>query len=41
MFAHVHEKGFRGVFGMEHGNAQGGKEGERALIEAYRAVDIG
>lgn len=36
---HIHGKGFRGVFGMEHGNARPGAEGERALIAAYREVD--
>lgn len=39
VFRHIHGKGFRGVVGMEHGNAEGGKEGERKLIERYRAAD--
>jgi hydroxypyruvate isomerase len=39
IFKHVHEKGYKGVWGMEHGNAKGGKEGELALIKAYREVD--
>lgn len=39
VFGHIHERGFDGVLGMEHGNARPGKEGERALIEAYREVD--
>ena len=39
LFKHIHEKGFTGVIGMEHGNALPGKEGELALIEAYAAVD--
>jgi hydroxypyruvate isomerase len=39
VFKHIHGKGFTGVVGMEHGNAKPGKEGERALIEAYRACD--
>ena len=39
IFKHIHGKGFKGVMGMEHGNAKPGKEGERALIEAYRKVD--
>ena len=39
VFRRIHEKGFTGIVGMEHGNAEGGKEGERKLIEAYRAVD--
>lgn len=40
VFKWIHEKGFTGVMGMEHGNAKPGKEGELALIEAYRKVDI-
>ena len=39
VFKHIHEKGFTGVMGMEHGNAQPGKEGEQALIDAYMASD--
>lgn len=39
LFKHIHEKGFTGVLGMEHGNMMPGKEGEAALIEAYRHVD--
>lgn len=39
VFAHILKKGFTGVMGMEHGNAKPGKEGERALIEAYRSCD--
>ena len=41
VFKHIHEKGFKGILGMEHGNMQAGKEGEVALLEAYRSVDIG
>jgi hydroxypyruvate isomerase len=39
VFQHVHAKGFRGIAGMEHGNSQPGRAGERAVIDAYRAVD--
>jgi hydroxypyruvate isomerase len=39
VFKHIHDKGFTGIMGMEHGNSQPGKEGEVALIEAYAAVD--
>ena len=39
VFRHLHGKGFAGIVGMEHGNSISGKEGERALIEAYRTVD--
>ena len=39
IFKHIHDKGFEGVLGMEHGNFAPGKEGEEALIKAYREVD--
>ncbi|MFK8162011.1 MAG: hydroxypyruvate isomerase family protein [Lewinella sp.] len=39
VLSHIHEKGFTGVYGMEHGNSVGGKEGEMKVIEAYRSVD--
>lgn len=39
VFRHVHAKGFQGIVGMEHGNFSPGKEGEMALIEAYKEVD--
>lgn len=39
IFKHIHGKGFTGILGMEHGNSKPGKEGERAVIEAYRACD--
>lgn len=39
VFKHIHDKGFSGIVGMEHGNSIPGKEGEDALIRAYRSVD--
>ena len=39
IFKHIYDKGYRGVMGMEHGNAKEGKEGELALIQAYRDSD--
>jgi len=39
VFRHIHEKGYQGVVGMEHGNSIPGAEGERRVIDAYRAVD--
>lgn len=36
---HVHDKGYRGFVGMEHGTSKPGKEGELATLEAYRKVD--
>lgn len=39
IFKHIYDKGYRGIMGMEHGNAKEGKEGELALINAYRESD--
>ena len=39
LFKHLHKKGYKGVMGMEHGNSQPGKEGELAVIAAYRKED--
>ena len=39
IFKHIASKGYKGVLGMEHGNAKPGKEGELALIKAYRDAD--
>lgn len=39
IFKHIYNKGYRGVMGMEHGNALPGKDGELALIKAYREAD--
>ena len=39
IFKHIYNKGFKGVVGMEHGNSKRGKEGERAVIDAYRTCD--
>ncbi len=39
IFKYIYDKGYRGVMGMEHGNFGAGKEGETALIAAYRNVD--
>ena len=39
IFKHIYDKGFKGILGMEHGNAKPGKEGEVALIKAYRESD--
>lgn len=40
ILAHIHSKGFEGILGMEHGNSREGIEGEQAVIEAYRSVDL-
>ena len=39
VFKYIYDKGYRGVMGMEHGNSKPGKEGEQALIKAYRESD--
>lgn len=39
IFKVLHEKGFSGVLGMEHGKSQPGKQGELALLHAYRWCD--
>jgi hydroxypyruvate isomerase len=39
IFKHIHSKGYKGILGMEHGNSKPGKEGEVALIKAYRDSD--
>ncbi len=36
---HVHDKGYRGFVGMEHGTSKPGKEGALATLEAYRRID--
>lgn len=40
IFKHIHEKGYTGVLGMEHGNFYPGKEGEVKLMQAYRKSDL-
>lgn len=39
IFKHIYNKGYRGMLGMEHGNSIEGKEGETALVAAYREAD--
>lgn len=39
IFKHIHGKGYQGVLCCEHGKSKPGLEGEKALIEAYRAAD--
>jgi hydroxypyruvate isomerase len=36
IFSHIYNKGYKGVLGMEHGISRPGKDGELALIKAYR-----
>jgi hydroxypyruvate isomerase len=39
VFKHIHSKGFKGIVGMEHGNSKPGKDGEKAVVDAYRYSD--
>jgi hydroxypyruvate isomerase len=39
VFKHIHQRGYGGILGMEHGASVQGKEGERKVIEAYRVCD--
>ena len=39
IFKYIHNRGFDGILGMEHGNSKKGEDGEKAVIEAYRTVD--
>lgn len=39
IFKWIHGKGYQGVLCMEHGQSKPGREGERAVIDAYRECD--
>ena len=39
IFKYIHQKGFKGILGMEHGNSISGIAGERKLITSYQEVD--
>ena len=39
IFKWLHERGWKGVIGMEHGKSKRGKEGEDLLLDAYRRAD--
>lgn len=39
VFRYLHEKGYRGIIGMEHRMAGEGRKGELAVISAYREAD--
>lgn len=39
VFKFIHQKGYTGLVGMEHGKSIQGKEGELALIQSYRDAD--
>jgi hydroxypyruvate isomerase len=39
IFKYLYKKGYKGILGMEHGKSLAGKDGEIALIKAYRDSD--
>ena len=39
IFNLIHDKGFDGILGMEHGNSISGKEGELSLYNSYKKTD--
>ncbi len=39
VFKFIDSKGYTGILGMEHGNANPGEAGEKALLEAYKKAD--
>lgn len=39
LLQHIHDKGYRGFVGLEHGISKPGKEGELAALKAYRTID--
>jgi hydroxypyruvate isomerase len=39
VFKFIYDRGYTGLLGMEHGKSLPGKEGELALIQAYREAD--
>ena len=39
VFKYIHEKGYGGILGMEHGNSISGIHGEKKLINSYQEVD--
>lgn len=39
VFQHLHDKGYDGIVGMEHGQSQPGRAGEQAVINAYVTSD--
>lgn len=40
IFQWLHDRGYEGVIGMEHGTSIKGVEGEKRLVESYREIDV-
>jgi hydroxypyruvate isomerase len=39
IFKYIHSRDYKGILGMEHGNSKKGKDGELAVIDAYKESD--
>ncbi len=39
LIAHIHGKGYRGLYGMEHGQSDRSPAGDEKLLKAYREID--
>lgn len=39
LIKHIHDKGYRGIYGMEHRQSDKSLEGDKKLIQAYREID--
>lgn len=40
LIKHIHEKGYRGIYGMEHRQSDKSLAGDQKLINAYREIDV-
>jgi hydroxypyruvate isomerase len=40
IFQWLHDRGYEGIVGMEHGIYKSGAEGEDRLVATYRSVDV-
>lgn len=40
LIKHIHDKGYRGLYGMEHGQSDRSPAGDDKLIRAYREIDV-
>ena len=39
IFKYIYNKGFKGILGMEHGNSNPNKIGEKSVIDVYKKSD--
>lgn len=40
LIKHIHDKGYRGIYGMEHRQSDKSPAGDQKLIQAYREIDV-